>query len=247
MVCAFAVAALSLAVTLFDEPVEFASAVLNVREDSSRALLPAPDSERVANPADASPPHSFSTWDSDFVAWVKHKYRYLPADKKVLQLLLEREHIASLIDPRRRAGEPAVARIESELRALLSAADYSTFRLLQDSDEEQHHLQEYAGGISNATPLTAQQERDVLEVKLRHKQAFEAALVQSGLERDTLSVAEREYTHGVVAAALRAYRNDYLQEVRNLLGEEQYILLSNYETTEFNRELERLQMAINAK
>jgi len=255
MVCVFVVAALSLAATLFDEPVEFSSAVPSEGHDSSRAFLEPRDSVQVADPAGASPPHSVSAWDSDFVAWVERKYRYLLADassteadrKKLMQLLLEREHLASLMDSRRRDGDPALVRIEHELRALLPAVDYAAFRLLEDSDEEQHHLSEYSGGISHAAPLTAQQERAVLEVKLRHKQAFHVALVQSGLERDTLSVAEREYAHGVIAAALRSYRNDYLQEVRNVLGEEQYVLLSSYETTEFNRELEQLQMAVNAK
>lgn len=255
MVCAFVAAALTLAVALFDEQVESPSAVPNVGRDSSRAFSEPRDSARNANPADASQRDQSSTWDSDFVAWVEHKYRYLLADAslteagrtKLVQLLLEREHIASLIDSRLRDGDPAVVRIENELRALLPAVHYATARLLEDSDEEQHHLSEYAGGISNATPLTARQERAVLEVRLRHKQAFQVALAQSGLERETLSVAEREYAHGAIAAALRVYRNDYLQEVRNVLGEEQYVLLSNYETTEFDRELEKLQMAINAK
>lgn len=198
---------------------------------------------RVASPLDVSSAPSAAAWDSDFVAWVERKYQYLLADARhpgLMQLLLEREHIASLDDP-------AVVRIENALRALLPANHYATFTLLKDSDEEQHHLLEYAGGISDAMPLTAQQQRAVLEVKLRHKQAYEATLARSGLDRGALSIAEREYAHRALAAALSAYRNDYLQEVRNVLEEEQYVLLSNYENTEFNRALEQLQMAINAK
>jgi hypothetical protein len=255
MICALVGASLVSTATWFDAPVESAGAVRNVGENSSRAPLKPRDAEQVANPVNANSPESLSTWDGDFVSWVERKYRYLLADtasteverKKLMQLLLEREHVASLLDSRRRTVDPAVLRIDSELRALLPAADFADFQLLEDSDEEQHHLLDYAGGVSNAAPLTAQQERAILEIKLRHKQAYEVALLQAGLERDRLSVAEREYAHGAIAAALRAYRNDYLQEVRNVLGEEQYVLLSNYETTEFNRELERLQRAINAK
>jgi hypothetical protein len=239
---ALMVAAFGLAVVRFGEQAELPATAVNPVPDSPRALQRPPPSVQAADQVDESSP---ARWNDDFVKWVERKYRYLLADAgslegRLLKLLLERENVAGLSDAE-------VRRIENELRALLPAAHYATFRLLRDSDEEQHHLLEFSGGVSNVTPLTAQQQRTVLEIKLRHKQSYDVALRQSGFHRDTLSTAEREYAHGAVAEALRTYRNDYLQEVRQMLGEEQYILLSSYESTEFDRELQRLQRAINAK
>jgi hypothetical protein len=247
IVAAFVVAALGLVMAGFDEQPTMPDAA--VASHSPRTLQAASPSVRVANAIDVS---SAAEWDRDFVAWVRKKYRYLLADSgsleaRLLPLLLERENVASLIDPHRRDSDPALLRIEGELRALLPAAGLATFRLLEDSDEEQHHLLEFSGGVSNVKPLTAQQQRAVLEIKLRHRQAYDTTLRQSGFYRAALSTAERDYAHRAVAAALSAYRNDYLQDVRQMLDDEQYVLLSNYESTEFDRELQRLQMAINAK
>jgi hypothetical protein len=237
VIAALVVAAFGLVVGRFDEQVESprtpVAAVPTIAEDLPRS----PALVQRAASVDAK---SAEQWDSDFVAWVERKYQYLLADvgplrAKLMPLLLGREN------------DPDLARIEDEIRALLPAAHYATFQLLRESDEEQHHLLEFAGGVSNVTPLTAQQQRAVLEIKLRHKQAYDAAVRQSGLQRIALSTAERAYAHGAVASALRAYRTDYLQEVRQLLDDEQYVLLSNYESTEFDRELQRLQRAINAK
>jgi hypothetical protein len=46
---------------------------------------------------------------------------------------------------------------------------------------------------------------------------------------------------------LNEYRDNFLAEVRPTLTEDQYFLLSSYESTEFARELERLQKMINSK
>jgi hypothetical protein len=241
---AFVVAALGLVVGRFGEQVERPATALNAVPESSPDPPPSPPLMQRVDPVDAS---SAARWDSDFVTWVERKYQYLLADVgslrgKLLPLLLERENVASLS-----GSDSGVLSIENQIRALLPAAHYLSFRLLENSEEEQHHLLEFAGGVSNVTPLTAQQQRAVLEIKLRHRQAYDAVVRQSGLQRETLSAAEREYAHRTVASALSTYRSDYLQEVRQMLADEQYILLSNYETTEFDRELQRLQMAINAK
>jgi hypothetical protein len=117
----------------------------------------------------------------------------------------------------------------------------------EDIAAERKHLAEYVGGIRNVAPVTADQERAILEAKLRHKAAYQTALRDSGFLRETLSTAERGYAHRVVARALNDYKENFLLEVKPVLNDEQFTLLSNYEATEFQRELERLQTAINAK
>jgi hypothetical protein len=117
----------------------------------------------------------------------------------------------------------------------------------KDTAVERRHLAEYVRGIRNFAPVSAEQERAILQAKLRHKAAYETVLRDSGFQRETLSTAEREYAHRLVARALNDYKENFLLEVKPVLNDEQFTLLSNYEATEFRRELERLQTEINAK
>jgi hypothetical protein len=101
--------------------------------------------------------------------------------------------------------------------------------------------------VGNVEPLDPRQERQILDAKLRQKHRYAATLRDAGLDRDTLSEPERRYAHAQVAEALKGYLDDFLMEVAPSLTLEQYTLLRNYEATEFQRELERLQRQINAK
>jgi hypothetical protein len=192
---------------------------------------------------------------------IAHKYRYLLADlelpqkkrARVLELLARRESLA------RQAGQedlamprdPALARqldgIDAELRAELPPSAYASYELFRESDVEQFHLEEYTGGIREYAPLAPAQERAVLEAKLRQKREYANLVADAGLDRDSLSLAEREHAMAVVERGLNEYRLAYLAEVAPLLDERQYNQLSNYEATEFRQELERLQQIINAR
>jgi hypothetical protein len=119
---------------------------------------------------------------------------------------------------------------------------------VEDPDaEERRRLSEYAGGISNVAPVSAEQQRALLDALLRHKQAYEIAVRDAGIDRETLSEAERDYAHRLIARALRSYRDDFLLDARAILTDQQYELLVNYENTEFRRQLDTLQIAINSK
>ena len=87
----------------------------------------------------------------------------------------------------------------------------------------------------------------MLEAKLRQKREYSRLVRDAGLERPSLSLAEREHSMSTVERSLNEYRLAYLNEVAPLLDERQYMLLSNYEATEFRLELERLQQIINAR
>jgi hypothetical protein len=182
--------------------------------------------------------------DDALLAHVEHKYRYLLAD-------VESAHVEEL---KRRLlaheGEENTsvkARKDALVSELLSLREREYYHALKDSDVEQHRLAEYVGGIANVAPLDKSQERQILDAKLRQKQRYAAALRDSGLDRDTLSATEREYARAQIAQALKGYLDEFLMEVSPLLTTEQYSLLRNYEATEFERELERLQRQINSK
>lgn len=182
--------------------------------------------------------------DDALLAHVEYKYRYLLAD-------VESEHIEEL---KRRLlayeGEENISRkvtTDAHVNELLSPREREYYQALKESDLEQHQVAEYVGGVGNVAPLDPGQERQVLDAKLRQKQRYTATLRDAGLDRETLSDAERRYAQAQVAEALKGYRDDFLLEVSPSLTSEQYTLLKNYETTEYQRELERLQRQIDSK
>jgi hypothetical protein len=182
--------------------------------------------------------------DAALLAQVEHKYRFLIADvdeehvDELRRRLLERE---SQIDLGSRD------RIDAGIGKILPAENFTYYQALKDSDLEQHRLAEYTGGISNVAPLDARQERIVLDAKLRQKQRYASIMRDVGLERENLSNEERAYAHATTAEALKQYMEDFLSDVAPSLTQNQYAQLKNYEMTEFNRELSRLQLRINAK
>jgi hypothetical protein len=130
---------------------------------------------------------------------------------------------------------------------MLSPREREYYQALKDSDLEQRKVAEYVGGVGNVAPLEGGQERQILDAKLRLKQRSAATLRDLGLDREMLSEAERQFAQAQVAETLKGYLDDFLLEVSPSLTSEQYTLLRNYETTEFQRELESLQRQINSK
>ena len=182
--------------------------------------------------------------DDSLLAYVEHKYRYLLADaesahvEELKRRLLEREGEVNLMRQ---------ADTDARIAELLSPKELTYYHALKDSDLEQHHVDEYVGGIGNIAPLDENQERQILDAKLRQKQRYAAVIRDMGLERDRLSQDEREYAHTQVTESLMSYLDEFLIEVSPSLTPEQLTLLRNYETTELTREVERLQQRINAK
>jgi len=206
-------------------------------------------SQITATPAHTPAP-SADTEASTIEQYASEKYQYLLDDLRYLdatqveqlkRALLARERLAGL------SSDPAaMAAVEAGIRGLLRPDDYATYEMLKESDLELFKLNEYAAGITNVAPLSAADRESILKTKLAYKDRFHQLLQDSGLQRTDLSAAEREYAYSVTARALEGYRQSYLQEVRQYLtNEEQFALLSNYETTEFKAELARLRSMVD--
>jgi hypothetical protein len=202
----------------------------------------------VATPARA--PSAGDSEESTIAEYTTEKYQYLLKDLRYLEAaqveqlrgaLLARERLAGGVD-----DPAAIAGVEGQIRALLRPADYESYETLRESDLELFKLNEYAAGISNVAPLSAADRESILKTKLAYKERFRQLLADSDLLRTDSSAAEREYAYSVTSSALEGYRRSYLQEVRQYLAnEEQFALLSNYETTEFKAELARLRSMVD--
>ncbi len=191
--------------------------------------------------------------DREFLSWVEWKYRYLLADAQLSGCA--RERLERLLAARERAArdvESGDSRAELDdidrlVGTSIPAADRAQYEALRDSDAEQRRLADYVEGIRNLAPLGDEQERAVLRAKLERKREFESEIREAGLERARLSDGERMRALAIVQQALDRYRDEFLDDASQFLDEEQLSLLRNYERTEFQRESERLQIAINAR
>lgn len=159
--------------------------------------------------------------------------------EELLALLQSREELA-------RAGERS-NELDSAVLSWLGPAHHAMYLALRDSDSEQRALGDFTGGLAQHAPLSAAQRRELLLAKLRHKQLYEQMLGQSGIDRVELSDQERAYAHSLLTDALSRYRDAYLDEMRAHLDAEQFQLLSDFERTEFELELQRRQQSINRR
>lgn len=190
--------------------------------------------------------------DMSLTETVERKYRYLLADitdetfRETLKLLLlELEN--AITDTGHPDYEAQLAEIDARIGEFLDTADFQKYAALRKSTVEQHHLNIYARGTEQIAPLTPDQHRALLFAKLQHKRHFEAVLQDSGFRQERLSRTEMEHAHAVIEQSLQEYKRNYLEEAKQLLDAEQYALLEDYESTEFELELERLQAQINTK
>jgi hypothetical protein len=251
---------------LAHDPAERAVVVTADRVHAPRAGQTTTQDAQIAMvPRSVSATSAPDLTDDSLPTYAQEKYAALfeqlflaPAQVGTLgQLLIARERVAVSLNTARQTANPeigahipeqerALEATEQRLRALLHPTDYATFEVLKDSDTEQFQLDDYASGMSNVAPLSAKDRTALIKVKLRHRQRFRQVLNESGLLRRDLDPATREYAFRTVSAALEEYRAGYLGEARQYLAsEEQYALLTNYESTEIDAELVKLRSIAN--
>jgi hypothetical protein len=227
-------------------PTHRADAAPGVHADDNRVGLAA----RADTATDAAA-------DASFSRYVAGKYRFLETSEELRAALLARERIAVAINTAKQGNDTAardaipmrqveLAALDRKIGTLLRAGDLAAFEVLKDSDIEQFQLDDYAGGVSAIAPLSDADQKAILYAKLGHRQRFREVLAQSGLMRGDLSPGERRQAFADVSRALDQAKNQYLQEVRQYLyNEEQFSLLRNYESTEHDAELEKLRGIAN--
>jgi hypothetical protein len=221
-------------------------------ERTARPTAPAP---APASPMDPESQESAQ----QFQQYVDDKYAPLFRDidsgraAALRATLLEREQLVVQVNTAKQ-GDDAVAKeqlpsllarkdeIDRKAGALLPASELVRFEALKDSDIERFQVDDYAGGIANVAPLTEANRQAVLATKLAYRERFRRVLAESRLMSGELTAAERKLAYADVSRALKHSQDGYLQEVRQYLyDEEQFRLLSNYETTEYNAELAKLR------
>jgi hypothetical protein len=155
----------------------------------------------------------------------------------------------------RRTTQLAAAIASAEARVLaahaaaaISQIDASTAGERHDgSPAGQDWLDDYAGGVENVAPLDDDQRAQLRTAKVRHQASFERELGEAQLDRRVLTPDERARAYAIVNEAVDRYRDAFFRDAAEILDDEQNLLLTSYETTELERERQRLQIAINLK
>jgi hypothetical protein len=194
-----------------------------------------------------------------FQRYVDDKYRLLFRDVEgdaataLRTALQQRERLVAQINTARQTSDAALRETLPALEArkaesdrgigtLLPASELGAFEALKDSDIERFQVEDYAAGIQNVAPLAEADKQSVLATKLAYRERFRRVLADSRLMTGDLNGTERLLAFNEVSRALREYQQSYLQEVRQYLyNDEQYGLLSNYESSEFDAEMARLR------
>jgi hypothetical protein len=191
--------------------------------------------------------------EASFSAYVRGKYKFLAQSPKLSAALLNRERIAVNVNTAKQSAEESLRQQLPRLQAQLAEADRKVgeflapgdvagFEVLKDSDMDQFQFEDYVGGISNVAPLAEEKKKAILYAKLSNRQRFRQVLENSGLLRGDLTASQRQFAFNDVSRALLESRDGFLQEARqHLHDEEQFMLLSNYENTEYGGELDKLR------
>lgn len=228
--------------------------------------------KNVENPALIDQP-ILQTFTESLGDIVERKYRFLLAkldlniedQQELMQRLEEREQLALQLNDAKEFGEELdlsssdiadlqyrIKELDSEIAQLLGEQeDYYT--LLKNSDNEQEEFGQYTLGVSGLAPLDTLQQEHVLFSKLRHKQDFERALQELGVNMDfPLNEEQRSALLSKVNEHAHLYMDGFLREVKPHVDHsnfpmDQYTLLENYTRTEFEQMTQKLKEQINAR
>ena len=229
-------------------------------EATHDATWPAPTEAREGAVGSVSaPPGASPEAEQKFEQYVDDKYRGLFRDVAGARLdalraaLQERERMVVQIntakqadDAEAREGVPQLearkVELDRKVGTLLPPGELASFDALKDADIERFQVEDFTAGISNVAPLSAADKQAILTTKLAYRDRFKRVLADSRLMTGDLNGTERLLAYNEVSRALKEYQQSYLQEVRQYLyNDEQYALLTNYETTEYNAELAKLR------
>jgi hypothetical protein len=132
----------------------------------------------------------------------------------------------------RETADPAkpteLAERERELSLLLDAERYALYERLRESVEEQAYLDAFARELGNVAALTAEQHRNLLLAKLRHKDATQELewLIESRVD---LEAMERSYATDIATQGVRHYSQLFIGEASSFLTDQQRLALEGFE------------------
>lgn len=165
-------------------------------------------------------------------------------EEKLRQLLIDRERVLGTstvgyhstqeeITNSIRQQQELLAEIDGRIAQLLGPEDAAQYELLKDSSYEQHQMNSFFEKLGNKNILSGDNQRALLLAKLEQKKTFNTMMQEATAYMDNASAEERRRAAKKMHSALLEYKENYLREARQLLSEEQFDLLSEYEQMQY--------------
>jgi hypothetical protein len=125
-----------------------------------------------------------------------------------------------------------ISALDRELSLLLSENDYALYEQLRESDREQSHVHAFAKEVLGTSPLTPQQQDELLLARLKHQRELQALDLQLTADRPDLAPMEASYVRDVATQGIRHYAQAFLADARSILTDQQWLALERFETSE---------------
>jgi hypothetical protein len=165
-------------------------------------------------------------------------------EEALRQLLVERERVLGTstvgyhssqeeIEKSIRQQQELLAEIDGRIAQLLGPEEAAQYDLLKDSSYEQHQMNNFYDQLGGKNSVSSDNQRALLMTKLEQKNHFNRALQEATAYMESAPAEERKNAEKKMQDALMQYKDNYLREARQLLTDEQFQVLSEYEQMQF--------------
>lgn len=165
-------------------------------------------------------------------------------EEALRQLLVDRERVLGTstvgyhssqeeIEKSIRQQQELLAEIDGRIAQLLGPEEAAQYDLLKDSSYEQHQMNNFYDQLGGKNSVSTDNQRALLMTKLEQKNHFNRALQEATTYMQSAPAVERKNAEKKMQDALIQYKDNYLREARQLLTDEQFQVLSEYEQMQF--------------
>lgn len=147
-----------------------------------------------------------------------------------------------------RKQQESLAEIDRQIAQLLnSPEDRKTYELLKDSAYEQYQMNNFFDEVQADKPIPNEKRDALLLSKLEQKQEFSRYLETAGQTIANASAEEKPFLIEKAHEALHDYKDNYLNNARTNLSEDQYDALREHEQKHFEEMWESLKAGWGAQ
>jgi hypothetical protein len=183
-------------------------------------MPPAGESPALDSQTDAAPAALTATVAAKYAALLAMLPR--ATQMRLLQVLAaqQRTEPTNLVE---------IAELERQVSVLLSQSDYALYEQLREADDDRSHVQAFTRQVIETTPLTSEQQHDLLLARLKHQRERQTLALQLEDGRPEAPTMESGYARDVAVEAERHYAQTFLEDARSILNAQQWLALEKFE------------------
>lgn len=141
---------------------------------------------------------------------------------RILAMLAARDNVDPL-------SSTSIADYERELSLALSGEKYALYEQLRESESEQASIRSFAQRLERTSPLSLEQKHSLLLARLRSGNAIASLELQADMIDGESANMEDIYALDIATAGLAYHRQQFLNQARAFLSDEQWAALVEHE------------------